>query len=102
MRKIINKKMYDTETAECVEEFENTPYKGNAHYYKELLYRKKTGEFFLYGHGNARTKYAAVTIGGMYSPDEKIIPLSEEEAKNWMEQYGNVDTYIELFGEVDE
>ena len=29
MRKIINKKMYDTETAECVEEFENTPYKGN-------------------------------------------------------------------------
>ena len=41
MRKIINKKMYDTETAECVEEFENTPYKGNAHYYKELLYRKE-------------------------------------------------------------
>lgn len=35
MRKIINKKMYDTETAECVEEFENTLYKGNAHYYKE-------------------------------------------------------------------
>ena len=102
MRKIINKKMYDTETAECVEEFENTPYKGNAHYYKESLYRKKTGEFFLYGYGNARTKYAAVTIGGMYSPDEKIIPLSEDEAKNWMEQYGNVDTYIELFGEVDE
>ena len=25
-----------------------------------------------------------------------------EDAKNWMEQYGNVDTYIELFGEVDE
>ena len=102
MRKIINKKMYDTETAECVEEFENTLYKGNAHYYKESLYRKKTGEFFLYGYGNARTKYAAVTIGGMYSPDEKIIPLSEEEAMDWMEQHGDVDTYIELFGEVEE
>ena len=94
--------MYDTETAECVEKFENTPYKGNAHYYKESLFRKKTGEFFLYGYGNARTKYASVTIGGMYSPDEKVIPLSKEEAMDWMEQHGDVDTYIELFGEVEE
>ena len=40
MRKIINKKMYDTETAEWVEEFENTPYKSNYQYYVETLYRK--------------------------------------------------------------
>ena len=38
----------------------------------------------------------------MYSPDEKVIPLSKEEAMDWMEQYGDVDTYIELFGEVEE
>ena len=38
----------------------------------------------------------------MRSPGEKIIPLTEAEAKNWVERYGDVDTYIELFGEVEE
>lgn len=102
MRKIINKKMYDTETAEWVEEFENTPYKSNYQYYVETLYRKKTGEFFLHGCGNAASPYAEVRADRMRSPGEKIIPLTEAEAKNWMEQYGDVDTYIELFGEVEE
>lgn len=102
MRKIINKKMYDTDTAEFVEVFENTPYRSNAYYFKEKLYRKKTGEFFLHGYGNALTRYAEVTIGGMCSPGEKIIPLTKEEVKNWVEQKGDIDTYIELFGEVEE
>ena len=102
MRKIINKKMYDTETAEWVEEFENTPYKSNYHYYVETLYRKKTGEFFLHGCGNAASPYADENADRMRSPGEKIIPLTEAEAKNWVERYGDVDTYIELFGEVEE
>lgn len=38
----------------------------------------------------------------MCSPGEKIIPLTEEEVKNWVEQNGDIDTYIELFGEVEE
>ena len=102
MRKIINKKMYDTDTAECVEEFENTPYKSNFHYYKKMLYRKKTGEFFLYGYGNGATSYRTEYIGGTCSSGEKIIPLTEEDAKEWVEAYGCVSTYIELFGEVEE
>ena len=102
MRKIINKKMYDTDTADFVEEFENTPYKNNYQYYIKTLYRKKTGEFFLHGYGNAASKYAEVRADRMRSPGEIIIPLTEDEAKNWVEQYSDVDTYIELFGEIEE
>ena len=102
MRKIINKKMYDTDTAEFVEVFENTPYRSNAYYFKEKLYRKKTGEFFLYGYGNAASKYCQSDAVGMREPGKKIVPMSEDEAKTWVERYCDVDTYIELFGAVEE
>ena len=43
MKKIINGKMYNTETAEEIGSWENTPYKSNYIYFKEYLYRKKNG-----------------------------------------------------------
>ena len=102
MKKILNGKMYNTETAEEIGSWENTPYKSNYIYFKEYLYRKKTGEFFLYGSGNASSKYCEVTADMMRSPGEKIVPLTKKEAMVWVENYSDVDTYIELFGEVEE
>ena len=102
MQWTIDGKEYDTDTAKCVGSYKNTPYHNDANFYEEMLYRKKTGEFFLYGQGNTASKYAEVRADRMRSPGEIIIPLTEDEAKNWVEQYGDVDTYIELFGEVEE
>ncbi len=102
MRKIINGKMYDTETATEIENWENTPYKNNYIYFKEYLYRKKTGEFFLYGRGNASSKYCEETADRMRSPGEKIVPLTIKEAMVWVENYSDADTYIALFGKVEE
>lgn len=45
--------MYNTETATEIDWQENTANRGDYSYYREYLYRKKTGEFFLYGYGNA-------------------------------------------------
>ena len=102
MKKIINGKMYNTETATEIGSWENTPYKSNYIYFKEYLYRKRTGEFFLYGSGNAASKYCEETADRMRSPGKKIIPLTTKEAMAWVENYSDVDTYIELFGEVEE
>lgn len=102
MKKIINKKLYDTDTAKNVAEFQNTPYLRDYQHYKEILYRKKTGEFFLYGCGNAASKYAEVRADRMRCPGEKIIPFTEAEAREWLEVNSDADTYIELFGEVEE
>lgn len=46
MKKIINGKMYNTETAEFIDSYESGYPKDFAYVY-EALYRKKTGEFFL-------------------------------------------------------
>lgn len=63
---------------------------------------KKTGEFFLYGEGGGLSKYRTVIDTNSWTGGSQIIPLTEEEAKDWMEKYGDVDDYIELFGEPKE
>jgi len=58
MKKIINGKKYDTETATKLGE-DCRGYRGDIDFWSEELYRKKTGEFFLYGEGGARSQYNA-------------------------------------------
>lgn len=48
MKKIINGKMYNTETAEKLTSWEHS-YRSQVDWYEEMLYKKKTGEYFLYG-----------------------------------------------------
>lgn len=46
MKKIINGKMYNTETAEKLTSWEHS-YRSQVDWYEEMLYKKKTGEYFL-------------------------------------------------------
>lgn len=100
MRKIINGKMYNTETAKRIG-FYSWNYVGNFDYFEESLYRKKTGEFFLYGEGGPNSKYG-VWEGNSGSGSAMIKPMSESSAKEWLADHDCVDEYIELFGEVEE
>lgn len=101
MKKIINGKKYDTETAGLICSRDFSLEVGSFGYYSETLYKKKTGEFFLYGEGGALTKYAEITANGMKG-GERIIPLTEEQAKAWAEENLSVDDYEKIFGEVEE
>lgn len=99
MKKIINRKLYDTDTAKAIGSWTNN-YTG-FHAESERLYRKKTGEYFLYGSGGPMSKYA-VSIENGTSGSSKIIPLSENEAKDWAEEHLTADKYIAVFGNVEE
>ena len=68
---------------------------------EETLYRKKTGEFFLRGSGGARTIYSEPMERGSRG-SSRIVPLTEAEAREWLEAYADADKYIEIFGEVEE
>ena len=46
-------------------------------------------------------KYCEECGNHMHCGSEKIIPFTVEEAKDWVEEYSNADTYIELFGDDD-
>lgn len=100
MKKIINGKKYDTDTAKMVLSW------GNNHngftYCHEELYLKKTGEFFLYGSGGPMSRYAQSCGDNCTSGGSEIIPLTEKKARKWVEEHGDADDYEEIFGEVEE
>lgn len=102
MRKIIDGKVYDTETAKFLAEFESNFAVNDFNWYMENLYIKKTGEYFLYGKGNGLTSYKKSMSGGGWTSGEKIIPLSEEEAQKWAEENIESKEYEEIFGEITE
>lgn len=102
MKKVINGKVYDTETAKKVASWYSSYARNDFHYYEEELYRKKTGEFFLYGKGNAASPYSQSCGQNEWCGGERIEPLTYKEAQNWTEKHLDGDDYCEIFGEPDE
>ena len=96
MKKIINGKRYDTETAEEIGFWRTERSVTDFSYCEETLYRKRTREFFLYGEGGPSSPYA-IELYGMMGAGEAIVPLTEDEAKTWVEQKLDADTYEALF-----
>lgn len=102
MKKIINQKRYDTKTAQERGYWENQYARNDFYWCAETLYQKKTGEFFLYGEGNAASKYAESCGNNSWTGGEKLIPLDYETARQWAEEHLTTDEYEEIFGEVAE
>lgn len=101
MKKIINGKKYDTDTATWVGEYWNGLSDKDFRYLSEDLYLKKTGEFFLMGDGGALTIYSN-SNGSQSWGVSKIIPLTKKEAREWAEEHLGFDEYVEFFGEPEE
>lgn len=101
MKKIIKGRKYDTDTAKRICEY-SRGYYNDLDFISEELYKKRTGEFFLYGEGGARSKYAQYLGNDSYSGGERIIPLTYNQAKEFAEKYADPETYEDVFGEVDE
>lgn len=101
MKKIINGKLYNTETAKEMAHFDNGLGGGDFGHYYEDLYLKKTGEWFLYGSGGPMSIYGEPYSNGWVGGSE-IIPYTEEEAKDWAVRHLDADEYMKLFGEVEE
>ena len=102
MKKIINGKKYDTETAECLG---SDSYGGGCrdfHYWEEELYRKRTGEFFLYGEGGPMSRYAETIGANEWSGGSRIMPMTWDEARKWAEEHLSADDYEGIFGEIEE
>lgn len=102
MKRIIKGKRYDTFTARRVAEWENMPYATDMDWYCEQLYKKRNGEYFLCGAGNARSKYARNLGDNQWGASEQLIPMSYESAKAWAEKHMDGDAYEAEFGEVSE
>lgn len=101
MRKIIKGRLYDTDTAHMVGEHEDG-YPGDFNYTCETLYRKKTGEYFVHGEGNAASRYAEPSGQSNWGPGQRIMPYTYDQAREWAEKNLDADEYEAEFGEVTE
>ena len=101
MKKIVGGRKYDTETAKLLGA-DGYSSRNDFNFWRQELYLKKTGEFFLYGEGGPRSQYGRTVGQNCWEGGEDIEPLTEEEAKNWAEKHLDADNYESIFGEVEE
>lgn len=101
MKKIINGRRYDTDTARKLgtASYSN---RRDFNYWSEDLYQKSTGEFFLHGEGGPMSRYAETVGQNEWTGGEKLIPLTTESAQKWAEVYLSADEYESIFGTVEE
>ena len=101
MKKVINGKLYNSETAKLLGE-DSYSHPGDLAYWSEKLYKKRTGEFFLYGEGGPMSRYAQTTGQNEWSGGEQIQPMTAENARQWAEKHLSADEYGSIFGEITE
>ena len=94
MKKVVGRKLYDTDTAEILFTWCNYHMPNDYHYCEEVLYRTKKGAYFIAGKGGPASKYAV--LNGREAGDG-IEPLTGEEALQWLESHegeGVIERYF--------
>lgn len=96
MKRIIEKKVYDTETATKVA----TTSFGQSNDFKsfaETLYRTAKGNYFLQYRGGPLSKYGVNEGSSEKRGDSGIIAFSHDEAFEWLVSVRESDLAAELF-----
>ena len=94
-KKIINGRMYNTDTTEVLGSWDNGYPRGDFSFEEQTLHKKKTGEYFVYASGGAQSNFGDC-YGGHDCSGEKFIPMSVEQAQQWSEEYLTVEKYVEM------
>ena len=59
-KKIINGRMYNTDTTEVLGSWDNGYPRGDFSFEEQTLHKKKTGEYFVYASGGAQSNFGDV------------------------------------------
>lgn len=101
MKRVINRKLYDTDQAEPIAKHAPNTDRSDLYYLIETLYQTSDGEYFLHCEGGAATQYAKPVSGGGTTGGAEIELLEEESALEWCEERGVdgqvvVEEFVEL------
>lgn len=72
-KKIINGRMYNTDTTEVLGSWDNGYPRGDFSFEEQTLHKKKTGEYFVYAYGGAQSNFGDC-YGGHDCSGEKFYP----------------------------
>lgn len=97
MKKIIDGKVYNTETAEEIADWDNGFYGGDFEHYREELYKTKKGNWFLYKTGGPRSTMAVSVGAGSTAGSSDIEKYTEKEAVEWLKKRQKIEILQEMF-----
>ena len=101
MKKVINGKLYDSETAILIDTAVSTS-QSEHRSYSETLYKTPKGNFFLVGHGGPQTRWAQQTEEGVTSYGYGLIAIKADDALAWCEENNTEALLIMTHFDVDE
>jgi len=101
MKKIINRKTYNTDTARELGSWTHS-YPSDLDYISETLCLTPRGAYFLHGEGGPRSRYARRIAQNSWAGGERIIPMTADEAREWAEKHLTADQYERIFGETED
>lgn len=100
MQQVIDREVYDTDSAEQIAKHGAIVDKGDFHALAETLYKDSDGEYFLHCQGGAATEYAKEGQEGT-TYGEEIQPVTKEEALDWCEERSiDGEIVVEEFGDL--
>jgi hypothetical protein len=89
MRRVIDRKIYDTETAEEIADV-SAPCNdsGDFAYEETHLYRTKNGRWFIAGNGGPASRWRRFDGNGMWGSGQGLQPLDVHEVVDLLERRG--------------
>lgn len=87
MKKVIDGKIYNTETATRIANWDNGVYGSDFNACGESLYVTKNGAYFVHGKGGALSRWAVSTGNNGRCGGESIEVLTQKEALRWCEEH---------------
>jgi hypothetical protein len=95
-RKVINRMVYDTNTATAVASWDNDLPDSDFKACSETIYRTANGRWFLHGQGGAASRWAKGE-GGRSWASEDIIALTDDEALEWLAAHDKTEAAVKYF-----
>lgn len=102
MKKVIDGKIYNTETATQIAAWDNGVYGNDFRACEETLYVTKKGAYFVHGEGGAMSRWARSVGSNGSCGGSGIEVLSAAHALEWCETHGVDADIIAKHFEVDE
>jgi hypothetical protein len=98
MKKIIEGKKYDTDTATMIASAESSCNRSDFGWWEEDLYRTPRGRYFVAGSGGPMSKYSRSIDANNWSGGEGMEVLTDAEALAWCERHSvDADVIAEHF-----
>jgi hypothetical protein len=102
MKKVIDRKIYNTETATEIHHYWNGRGTSDFGNVSEWLYRTPKGAYFLHGKGGPMTQYGVPVGNNGRGGGEDIVLMTKGEAIEWLSAHDGEEAIEEHFGDMIE